>query len=119
MSPTEPVMTLYRMQSATGKSPFTPNIMELWAEPDRKGFVQFPPDAAERIAKSVPEGLCCATGFSDPAYFKVWFNANERRLLGALGYFPFMLVACRPVAQTRDEIFFVRRWPLHDAERIL
>jgi len=115
------VITVYRFQNSSGRGPFQPGITELWRDPTHE-FPE-PPDFGEiaRLSQEAREKRFLrygGFGCRSIDWLRQWFWPNERAFLNQLGFFPYQVVACRPLLEGPEDLFFARRWPLIDGQGV-
>lgn len=109
--------TVYRMQDRSGRGPYRPGSTVRWADWDhddrnRSFWEEFGPEAQWL---NVPrDGMVMGAGFRSVEQAFRWFHPTERRRLFILGYRMVRIQVDRIVAESPNQLLFLRRKPLRE-----
>lgn len=102
-------MTLLRVEDAERRGPYRPGMSHLWS--DEEGPPPPPTWGAEfglGILRAVGKNENMQCGFRDEAQLRRWFTPTELYRLQLLGYRIVAVEAVRIVAESRNQVVFIR-----------
>jgi len=104
---------VFRVQDAEGRGPYRPGMSQHWV--DSSGPPPPPTWMQEfgDIRHHCGPNECMGCGCRDLTQLAKWFTPTEQRRLEALGYQIVSMWVDRIVAESENQVVFVRRQPLH------
>lgn len=114
--------TIYRVQDAWGRGPWKPGFSSKWIDTDigeRENLKPWPTEFGLGILRKVIVGQSVGCGCRTLDCLWRWFTRSEMDRLHVLGYHIVKLDADRILAESPDQLVFVRNLPLAENVEII
>ena len=117
-------LTLYRVQDLEGRGPYRPGFSDTWTDPDNDGANcpnEFTPKQIAELAALAKSKFSARIAFAFRSLEQLhrWFRPAELRRLQLCGYSIVSIDADAILAETNNQVLFMRRAPLRRGVIIL